>query len=72
MNHDEIWKDAYVDILETELPRDANIISSHVVKTDDAGGLKLKGRIVVIGIRDADKDLVRSDCAAADTIIVRL
>lgn len=40
--------------------------------TNDDGSLKLKGRILIHGIRDADLDLVISDCAATDIILVRL
>lgn len=43
--------------MESDLPRGANEISSHVVfmvKSGDEGTLKLKGIIVVHGIRDND------------------
>lgn len=73
--HDDNWTDAYQEVAEHALPKGSNIISSHVVfkvKTNDDGSLRLKGRIVVHGNRDDDKDLVRSDSAAADMMIVRL
>lgn len=73
--HDDNWTDAYQEVAERGLPKGANLISSHVVfkvKTNDDGSLKLKGRIVVHGNRDDDKDLVRSDSAAADMMIVIL
>lgn len=73
--HDENWVGAYEEVAESELPSEANVISSHVVfkiKTNDDSSLKLKGRIVVHGNRDADRDLVRSDCAAADMMLIRL
>lgn len=73
--HDENWTGAYEEVAEAGLPKTANIISSHVIfkiKTNDDESLKLKGRIVVHGNRDAEKDMVRSDCAAADMMIVRM
>lgn len=59
---------------EHALRKGANVISSHVVfkvKTNDDGSLELKGRVVVHGNRDSEKDSVRSDRAAADMMIVR-
>lgn len=71
--HDKNWKDAYTEVKESDLSGDANIISSHVVfKTKDDGYLILKERIVVHGNRDDEKDLLRSDCAAADMLVVRI
>lgn len=73
--HDQNWVDAYEEVPESELPRNANVISSHVIfkiKTEDDGSLRLKGRIVVHGNRDADRELVRSDSAAADMMIIRM
>lgn len=52
----------------------ANVISSHFIyklKTNDDGSLLLKGRIVVHGNRDAQKDIVRIDSASADIMTVR-
>lgn len=57
------------------MPCEANVIASHVVlkiKTNDDGTLKLKRLIVVHGNRDSYRDLVRSDSAADDMILVRL
>lgn len=42
------------------------------IKTNTEESLELKGRIVVPDNREANIDLVRSGCAAADMILVRL
>lgn len=73
--HDENWTGAYSEVMESDLPNNANVISSHVVfkvKTQDDESLRMKARIVVHGNRDADKDSVRSDCASADMMLVRM
>lgn len=73
--HDENWTGAYEEVHESDLERGANVISSHVVfkvKSNDDGSLKLKSRIVVHGNRDDERELIRSDCAAADMLIIRL
>lgn len=61
-------------MVENSVPTEANVIYSHVifkVKTNDYGRLKLTGRIFVHGNRDVENDMIRSDSAAADMIIVR-
>lgn len=58
---DQNWTDAYLEVAESDLPKLANIISSHVifkVKKNDDGTLKRKDRIVVHGNKDAEKDMV--------------
>lgn len=73
--HDKNWKDAYEEANERDLAEDANIVSSHSifkVKKDDLGNMKLKGRIVIHGNHDADRDKVRADCAAADMAVIRM
>lgn len=73
--HDENWKDAYTEVEESSLPHNSNVVSSHSIfkiKTLDDGEIKLKGRIVVHGNRDSEKDLVRGDCASADMLVIRL
>lgn len=74
-DHDQNWVGSYEEISEADLPYRENVISSHVVfkvKNNEDGGLKLKGRIVVHGSRDTDRDLVRSDSAAAEMLIIRM
>lgn len=56
----------YEEVLESDLVRVANIISSRAViegKSNDDGTLKLKGRPGVHANRDYEIDLGRRDCA---------
>lgn len=71
----ENWTEAYEPIHRNQMPRDANIISSHFVykvKTDEKGLKKFKARLVIHGNRDDDKDIVRKDAVAANLFITRL
>lgn len=50
--HESNWKDAYIEVQDRNIPRNANVISSHVVyklKTDELGTSRLKSRIVPHG-----------------------
>lgn len=72
---DDNWVDAYEPVHRAQLPRNANIISSHFVykiKTDESGTKKLKARLVIHGNRDDDKDIIRKDAVAANLFITRL
>lgn len=51
------------------------MVSSHAtlkIKKDVNGNIKRKGGIVVHGTGDADRDRVRSDCAATDMEVIRM
>lgn len=73
--HQNNWSDAYEQVREKDLPRNANIITSHVVykiKTDEQGERDLKARIVPHGNRDVEKDSIRKDSATAQLGVIRL
>lgn len=73
--HESNWSDAYNIVLEKNVPRNSNIITSHVVykvKTDEQGDREPKARIVPHGNRDLEKDNIRKDSATAQLCIVRL
>lgn len=58
-----------------EVPKDANVISSHViykVKVNDDKSLKLKARIAPHGNEDSIKNELRSDCAMCPPLGVRI
>lgn len=62
--HDSNWSDAYVKVYESDVPKDANVVPSHVVynvKTDEEGDRSLYARIVTHGIEENDKETVRKD-----------
>ena len=69
------WRESYKPVTEKDVPRHANIITSHVVykiKTSENGTRTLKSRIVPHGNRDDDKDSVRKDSATAQLNVIRL
>lgn len=73
--HESNWSDAYETVVEKDVPREANIITSHVVykvKTDEQGERELKARIVPHGNRDLEKDSIRKDSATAQLCVIRL
>lgn len=73
--HDANWADAYISVPDNNVPRDANVISSHVVyriKTDEEGARMLKARIVPHGNHDDEKDDIRKDSSNAPLYIIRL
>ena len=73
--HDLNWVGAYDEIADQQVPRYANVITSHVVyklKTDENGNRKLKARIVPHGNHDDEKDNVRKDSSNAPLFVVRL
>ena len=69
-------KNAYIPVSIRELPRRANIISSHHffhIKTDgEEGKLKLKCRLVPHGNRDTEKESVRTDSSTAQFACIRM
>ena len=73
--HDSNWTEAYEEVLDCDVPRYANVITSHVVykvKTDEEGTRKMKARIVPHGNHDDEKDNVRKDSSNASLFVVRL
>jgi len=75
LEHRTNWSDAYEEVYDKEVPRNANVISSHVVyklKTDEDGSRKLKARIVPHGNHDDEKDDVRKDSSNAPLHVIRL
>lgn len=60
---------------EQQVPKNANVISSHVaykIKIDEDESLKLKDRICPHGNRDKEKDVIRKDSASVQFPIIRL
>lgn len=69
------WESAYKKIEWKEIPRDGNIISSHVVykvKKSETGEQSMKARLVLHGNRDDKKEEIRKDSSAADMMVTRL
>ena len=69
------WRDAYVPVFEKDLPKDAKVISSHIVykiKSDEAAILKMKARLCPHGNRDSGRNYVRKDSATAQFDMIRL
>lgn len=58
-----------------DVPRDANIISSHTIykiKLNDDSSLKLKARIAPHGNEDCENDIMKSDCCMCSPIGIRI
>ena len=73
--HDDNWADAYELVDYKEMPKHANVISSHVVykiKKQDDEMLILKARLVPHGNNDNDKDSIRKDSSTAQFHVIRL
>lgn len=73
--HDTNWHDAYKEVMDKDVPRTANVITSHVVyklKTDEQGARMMKVRIVPHGNHDDEKDDLRKDSSNASLFVVRL
>lgn len=73
--HDSNWSDAYIEQAESQVPLNANVITSHViykVKTDEEGLRNMKARIVPHGNRDFEKDNIRKDSSTAQFAVIRL
>lgn len=73
--HDSNWADAYEEVEDAQVARNANVISSHVVykiKTDESGVRSMKARIVPHGNHDDEKNDVRKDSSNAPLFVVRL
>lgn len=69
------WKDAYVPIIESDVPRKANVITSHFVfkiKKEEGGKMRLKARLCPHGNRDKMKNDIRKDSATAQFDVIRL
>lgn len=72
--HDDNWKDAYIEMSDSDVDKTENVIASHVVyklKVDEAGGMRLKARICPHGNRDIMKDEVRKDSSTAQYDVIR-
>lgn len=73
--HDSNWSGAYMEVPDHEVPRDAKIITSHVIyklKTNEDGSRKLKARIVPHGNHDDLKEDIRSDSSNAPLFVVQI
>lgn len=73
--HENNWEMAYRYISEDIMPRNANVISSHVVykvKTSEDGTMNLRARICPHGKRDDMKDDLRKDSTTAQFSVIRL
>jgi len=73
--HQSNWKDAYELVDEVDVPRNANVITSHVVykvKTNEANEKNLKARIVPHGNHDKEKDEIRKDSSTAQFHVISL
>ena len=73
--HDSSWKGAYKEIPKCQVPRSANVITSHTVykvKTQEDGSKDMKARIVPHGNRDNEKDNIRKDSSTAQLFVIRL
>lgn len=69
------WSEAYIPVHKRDMPRDANIITSHWVfkiKVNEEGTRALKARLVIHGNHDDDKDIIRKDAIAANMFVTRL
>lgn len=73
--HEENWKASYVEVKESDLPHDTNIVTPHSiykVKRNNNVEMRLKGRIMVYRNRYNYKDEIREDFAAAYMVFIRL
>ena len=73
--HDSNWADAYTEVTGKGVPRNANVITSHVVyklKSEEGGSRDMKARIVPHGNHDDDKESQRSDSSNAPLFVVRI
>ena len=69
------WQGVYEVVEESSIPKNANVVSSHVaykIKVSEDGSLILKARICPHGNRDKEKDGIRKDSAAVQFPIIRL
>ena len=73
--HDTNWADAYEWVSEYDVPRRANVITSHVVyklKTDETGNRELKARIVPHGTYDTERNEICKEASTAQRFVIRL
>ena len=69
------WTDAYEEVKETDVPRNANVISSHIVyalKSEENNTKRLKARLCPHGNRDQEKGNIRTDSSNAQFMVIRL
>lgn len=72
---EDAWKGAFEEVDESTIPKNGNIISSHIiykVKQNEDGTLKLKARLCPHRNRDRAKGTIRSDSANVQFDIFRL
>lgn len=72
---DKAWKDAYVEVPEQTVPRNANIITSHIVykvKREEKGHMRMKARLCPHGNRDMEKGNIRNDSSSAQFYVIRM
>lgn len=73
--HDNNWLEAYKEAIEEEIPRDANLITSHVIykfKTTEGGEHSMKARIFPHENKGKLKYEERKDSATAQVDATRL
>jgi len=69
------WKGAYEEVPENAVPRNANVICSHIVykiKLEEENHKRLKARLCPHGNRDQERGRIRSDASNATFDITRL
>ena len=69
------WADSYVEVQDKIVPKDANVIGSHVVykvKVEENNQKRLKARLCPHGNHDDEKNNVRKDSATAQFDGIRL
>lgn len=69
------WKDAFLEVSERSIPKNANVISSHVVykvKCEENNLMRMKARLCPHGNRDKEAGKIRSDSSNAQYEIIRI
>lgn len=72
---EESFKDTVEAIPISQVPDNANVITSHViykVKTNDDGSFKMKARIAPHGNKDLDRNQLKTDSAVCPTLGIRI
>lgn len=75
IEYEENWCKNIEHVEDTDVPRNSNIISSHVlykVKVDEDDNKKMKARICPHGNRDLEKNNIRNDSTNAQFDMIRL
>ena len=72
---EESFKDTVETVTISQVPENANVITSHViykVKKNDDGSFKMKARIAPHGNKDLDRDQLKTDSAVCPPVGVRI